>query len=310
MPAFADPEIYRDILDSLRIGVSVLDLQKKILFWSDGAQQITGYARIDVLGHPCTDNILLRCNQSNCEMCSQKCPMATALHDAGPVEAILFIHHKSGHRVPVRISAVPLRDKHGSLVGVIQTFEGEFAVNGPDPNQRNMKERGWLDEITGLPNQAMMQSHLREALGTFAELQIPVGVLCFEAPEFAQFRAHYGRQAASSMLQVLARSLRNSVWAADFVGRWSEDRFLVILIGCSDDELEAISERMLRMVSSTTIEWWGEQLSVPISTVRTSAQAGDSVESLLQRLRLVPAGQLSLLGRPAAAMVATAAAKD
>ncbi|MGO8796344.1 MAG: diguanylate cyclase domain-containing protein [Candidatus Sulfotelmatobacter sp.] len=309
MPAFADPEIYRDILDGLRIGVSVLDLKKKIIFWSDGAQQITGYARIDVLGHPCSDNILLRCNQSNCEMCNQKCPVATALRDACPVEAISFIHHKSGHRVPVRISALPLRDKHGSIIAVIQTFEGEFAVNGPDPNQRSMKERGWLDDITGLPNQAMMQSHLREALGTFAELQIPFGVLCFEVPEFDRFRTHYGRQAASSMLQVLARTLRNSVWAADFVGRWSEDRFLVILIGCSDDELEAISERMVRMVSSTTIEWWGEQLSVPISTVRTSAQASDSIESLLLRLRLAPVNQLSLLGHPAA-MAATAAPKD
>lgn len=309
MPAFADPEIYRDILDGLRIGVSVLDLQKKIIFWSDGAQQVTGYARIEVLGHPCSDNILLQCNHRNCEMCSQKCPAATALHDASPVETILFIHHKSGHRLPVRLSAVPLRDKHGSIVGVIQTFEGEFAANGPDPNQRIMKERGWLDEITGLPNQAMMQSHLREALGTFAELQIPFGVLCFEVSEFTQFCAHYGRQAASSMLQVLARTLRNSVWSADFVGRWSEDHFLVILIGCSDDELEAISERMFRMVSSTTIEWWGENLSVAISTVRTSAQAGDSVESVLQRLRLTRGHPSALLGRPAV-MAATAAAKD
>ena len=76
MPAFQDPEIYRDILDGLQIGVSVLDLQKKIVFWSDGAEQITGYARIDVLGHPCTENILLHCDQNSCEMCKEKCPMA------------------------------------------------------------------------------------------------------------------------------------------------------------------------------------------------------------------------------------------
>lgn len=52
MPAFNDPDIYRDILDGLQIGVSVLDLNKKIVFWSDGAEHITGYSRIDVLGHP------------------------------------------------------------------------------------------------------------------------------------------------------------------------------------------------------------------------------------------------------------------
>lgn len=32
MPPFPDPETYRDILNGLQIGVSVIDLQKKIVF--------------------------------------------------------------------------------------------------------------------------------------------------------------------------------------------------------------------------------------------------------------------------------------
>jgi diguanylate cyclase (GGDEF)-like protein/PAS domain S-box-containing protein len=295
MPAFSNPETYRDILDGLQIGVSVLDLQKKIVFWSDGAQQITGYARIDVLGHSCTDNILLHCNQTSCEMCNQKCPIATALHDAQPVEAVSFIHHKSGHRTLVHTWAIPLRDKHGSIIGIIQTFEGEFAVNGPDPNDRSMKERGWLDDVTGLPNQAMMHSHLRETLGTFAELQVPFSIVCVEASKLSQFRARYGQEAATSMLQVLARTLRNTVWSTDFVGRWSEDRFLVILSGCGEDALQAIGDRLLRMTASATINWWGEELSVAVSIGRTSALDGDSVESLLQRAQPGLSGDQSSL---------------
>jgi PAS domain S-box-containing protein len=61
MPSSQDPEIYRNTLDGFQIGVSVFDLQKKIVFWSDGAEKITGHARIDVLGHSCAENILLRC---------------------------------------------------------------------------------------------------------------------------------------------------------------------------------------------------------------------------------------------------------
>lgn len=63
----------RDILDGLPIGVSVLDVAKKIVFWSDGAQQITGYARIDVLGHSCRENVFLHCNELSCETCAEKC---------------------------------------------------------------------------------------------------------------------------------------------------------------------------------------------------------------------------------------------
>jgi diguanylate cyclase (GGDEF)-like protein/PAS domain S-box-containing protein len=302
MPAFRDPETYRDILDGLQIGVSVLDLQKTIVFWSNGAEHITGYARMDVLGHSCTENILLHCNQTSCEMCTGKCPLTTALHDAKPVEAVSFIHHKSGHRAAVHTWAIPLRDKHGSIIGIIQTFEGEFAVNGPNPNDLSMKERGWLDDVTGLPNQMMMQSHLRETLGTFAELQIPFAVVFLEVHELRQFRARYGPEAAASMLQVLARTLRNTVWPTDFVGCWSEGRFLAILSGCGEDALQGVSDRMLKMMAGATIEWWGEELSVAVSLGRTGALAGDTIESLLQRAQHALRGnQVELPGRAAAA---------
>jgi diguanylate cyclase (GGDEF)-like protein/PAS domain S-box-containing protein len=283
MSAIQDPEIFRDILDSLQIGVSVLDLEKKIVFWSDGAEQITGYARIDVVGHCCRDNIFLHCNEVSCEMCGEKCSLAAALHDGKPAETIGLIHHKAGHRTPVRTWATPLRDKRGSIIGIIQTFEAEFAVAGPDPNDRSMKERGCLDDVTGLPNQAMMQSHLREKLGTFAELQIPFGIVFAVIPELSQFRARYGQEAATSLLQVMARTLRSTIWPTDFVGRWSENQFLVILNGCGETALLVVSERMLKMMATATIQWWGEELSVTVSMGRTGALAGDTIDSLLQR---------------------------
>ncbi len=283
MPFFDDPDTYRDILDHLQIGVSVLDLEKNIVFWSDGAEQITGYSRIEVLGHRYTDNILQQCNQTRCELCTEQCPISEALRNGQAVENFSFIHHKSGYRTPVHIWAIPLRNKTGGIVGVVQTFQGETAVHGPDPGDRNLQEHGWLDEVTGLLNQAMMQSHLRETLGTFNELGIPFALISVEVPELDQFRGRYGHGAARSILQVLARSLKNSVWPTDFVGRWSEARFLVILMGCSEEALHAVSGRMLRMLSSATIRWWGEELSIGISLGRSAVKGGDTIETLLQR---------------------------
>ncbi len=283
MPAFNDPDICRDILDGLQIGVSVLDLQKKIVFWSDGAEQLTGYSRIDVLGHSCADNILQHCNQTSCEMCTDQCPISIALHDAKPTEAMTFIHHKSGHRTQVHTWAIPLRDKHGSLIGIIQTFEGEFALGAVGPNDRTMRERGSLDDATGLPNAASMQAHLRELLGTFGELQISFGVICLEIQDLAQFRSRYGQVATRSILQVLGRTLRNTVWPTDFVGRWSEDQFLLILSGCREDALQVVSQRILSMAATASIQWWGEQLSVTVLIGGSVAITGDGVESLLQR---------------------------
>jgi diguanylate cyclase (GGDEF)-like protein/PAS domain S-box-containing protein len=311
MSAFQDPETYRYILDGLQIGVSVLDLEKKIIFWSEGAEQITGYSRIDVVGHSCRENIFLHCNEISCEMCGERCSIRAALHDGKPVQTVGLIHHKSGHQAAVRTWATPLRDKQGLIIGVIQTFEAESAPAGAETderrmndhlNDRSMKERGCLDHITGLPNQTIMQSHLREKLATFAELQIPFGIVCAEIPELSQFRARYGQEAATALLQVMARTLRNTVWPTDVVCRWSEGQFLTILSGCGESALQAVSERMLKRMGSATIQWWGEELSVAVSVGSASALATDTIDSLLQR------AQYELGGKQGEAGVRVAAA--
>ena len=43
LPAELDPKPYRDILEGLPNGVYVVDRDRKILFWNDGAEQISGY---------------------------------------------------------------------------------------------------------------------------------------------------------------------------------------------------------------------------------------------------------------------------
>lgn len=282
MSAFQDPEIYRDILDGLQVGVSVIDLEHKIVFWSDGAEEITGYARFEVLGRNCSENILLHCNQKHCELCDETCPITGALQELKPFEAAGFIHHKSGHRTPVHTWAIPLHGKDGSVIGIIQTFD-EFSPHSHDPKQYSLKQRGWLDDATGLPNQAIMFSHLRDTLGSFTDFQVPFSIAVLAFPDFDQFRARYGHGAARSLLQVLARTLRNSLWPTDFVGCWHDGQFLAILPGCDHESLPPVANRLQHMMAGATIMWWGEELSSPVALGCASARSGDNMDSILQR---------------------------
>jgi len=45
--------------------------------------------------------------------------------------------------------------------------------------------------------------------------------------------------------------------ATDWVGRWGEDKFLVILGNCKPGGMEVVRERVRKMVASSGIEWWG-----------------------------------------------------
>ncbi len=284
MSALHDFEVCRSILESLPAGLCVLDMQKKIVFWSDGAERITGHLRHEVIGKSCVAEPLLYCDQPGCEFCSEECPLARALKAARPAEAVGFLHHKSGHEVPVHARAVPVRNAHGSVVGVVAVFEHQHESSKSD-HADETRRPGCMDDVTGLVNHDMLQPLLRETLATFTDMQIPFGVLCFRLERLDHFRASFGQEAASSLLRVVARTLEGALWRTDFVGRWSDDQFLVILNGCRDEALHSVRERLRRMLANDAIEWWGERRSLPLSIGQATAQAGDTIESLMERVQ-------------------------
>jgi len=283
MSAFHDSEVCRGILESLPVGLSVVDLQKRIVFWSNGAERITGHLRHEVIGRSSVLEALLHCDQPGCQFCKADCPIGRAMKTSHPAEAIGYLHHKDGHEVPVRIRAVPVHNGHGSIIGAVETFEDPQTAAVPNDREDGLKLPGCVDEVTGVASHAMMQSHLRETLGTFTEVQVPFGVLCFHVEGLDDFRANFGPEAASSLLRVIARTIESALWKTDLVGRWSDDQFLVILNGCREEALNSVRERIRHMLANDAIEWWGERQSLPVSIGQATAQTDDTVELLMRR---------------------------
>ena len=283
MSSFHDSEVCRSILESLPAGLCVIDIQKRIVYWSDGAERITGHLRHDVIGHSCVSEALLHCNQPGCEFCKEDCPVARAIKTSHPIDAVGFLHHKAGYEIPVRIRAVPVRNQHGSIIGAVETFEE--LQQGTSPNQRDdrLQIPGCIDEVTSVTSYVAMQSHLRQTLKTFTEVQVPFAVLCLRLEGLPHFRSSLGPEAASSLLRVVARSLESTLWSTDYIGRWTDDQFLVILNGCREDALTSVRERVRRMAAGDGIEWWGERRSLPISIGEAAVQPDDTFESLMRR---------------------------
>jgi len=277
-----DLEVCRSLLESLPTGLCVVDMQKKIVLWSDGAERLTGHLRHDVVGHSCIAAPLLHCDQPGCEFCREDCPAAIAMKTSHATESFGFLHHKSGYEVPVRIRAIPIHNQRGSIIGAAETFEDFHHAITPE-RRESLKLPGSVDDVTALASPQRMQSYLRQALATFTELQVPFAVLLLRVDGLQRFRSSLGIEAAHSLLRVIARSLESALWVTDFVGRWSNDQFLAIVNGCEPEVLASVRERIRSTLANDSIEWWGERRSLPISIGDTTAQAGDTVEAILER---------------------------
>jgi diguanylate cyclase (GGDEF)-like protein/PAS domain S-box-containing protein len=281
-PFLHDSEICRGILESLPSGLCVVDLEKKVVLWSDGAERITGRLRHEVIGHSCISQAPLHCDQPGCEFCCEDGPVARAIKTSHRTEANGFLHHKAGNEIAVRIRAVPVHNQHGSIVGAVETFE-ELQSTSSNDRGESPTPPGSTDDVTNVSSQALMRSHLRETLTTFVEFHVPFGVLCIRLEGLQHFRASLGPEPASSLLRAAARSLEGALWRTDFVGRWADDQFLVILNGCREEVLPSVCERVRRTLAGDEIEWWGERRSLPVSIGHASAQGNDNLDSLMER---------------------------
>jgi PAS domain S-box-containing protein len=121
MAEFDAPEL----LDLMADAAYITDLDRRIVFWNQAAQRITGWTASEVVGRTCYDNILVHVDKNGHGLCGQEyCPLHRSIVVGQPsTEPLLvFALHRTGSRIPVEVTVAPLRNRSGEIVGGIEMF--------------------------------------------------------------------------------------------------------------------------------------------------------------------------------------------
>ena len=55
--------LIKNVLDNLHQGAYILDAERRITYWNEGARKICGYTSEEVVGKSCRNNILVHTNK-------------------------------------------------------------------------------------------------------------------------------------------------------------------------------------------------------------------------------------------------------
>jgi PAS domain S-box-containing protein len=109
-------EVIQVILDSVADGVFTVDLEWRITSFNRAAEKITGIDRNVAIGHKCWEVF----HASICEQC---CSMQQTLASGDSiVNSSVFIVNAEGERIPISVATAVLKDRHGDVIGGVETF--------------------------------------------------------------------------------------------------------------------------------------------------------------------------------------------
>ena len=262
MPELKD-QLFQSFCDAMPLGVCLVDVEGRILYWNAAAEGITGYHSHEVLGRDYRGDLLLGSDDrgGNTERPELHCPVKAVLRDGRAVAADLFLRHKDGHRAAVHVDAFPLRGAGGELRGVAEILDcrqgKQEAAAWPGHSERE------FEMPMGLPAFGESREHLQMMLESQAASS--AALILIELAEHHAFLQHGGTALLRQALRVLAKTVAGLVPPHSYMGCWIKDRLIVLVPECSPEALEELKGRLARVGSSCALKWWGDRM--PIGTL-------------------------------------------
>lgn len=281
-----DRDQYQSILDHVSDGVYTLDGRRHILQWNRGAEELTGYSAAEVVGRSCSDNVLVHIDGAGKCLCKSGCPVSATLADGQERQADVFLHHKDGHRVPVRVSVIPLRDASGKVVAAVETFHANSEIIGLRRSVEKLKQWSQIDLETGIAGRRAAEAALNARVEEMRRFGWSFAILLAEIDFYNSFKENLSAEMLSRLVRMVGRSLKSSLRPFDVAGRWENNEFLLVLANVGLDELPAIAERCRMLVEASFLHTPVGPLGATVSLGGTAVEERDNSETLLRRAQV------------------------
>ncbi|MGS0971950.1 MAG: diguanylate cyclase [Candidatus Izemoplasmataceae bacterium] len=272
------PSRVYDLLPNLHEGVYVVDSNRKITFWNEGAERISGYQKSEVEGQYCYNNILRHIDERGKKLCFGGCPLHRTLKSNKINDAEVFLHHKEGHRVQVKVRTIPIIE-NGEVVGAVEAFTDQTFQESFYKQHQELVAKIAYDHLMGIYTREYLDLHLKQRLEESALIDTTFGLLFIDVDKFKEVNDSYGHLMGDEILKLIARTLSSNLRSKDIIGRYGGDELMIILDVENKQVLEQISNKLRTLVDHSTYQ----HISPSVTIGATMYLSGDDFTSIVKR---------------------------
>ena len=282
--ALSDADQFTDIFDSLEEAVYLVDRSRTIAYWNQACEQISGYSARDVVGRRCFDDILRHIDDEGRRLCVRLCPLADTMRDGESRRCRVWLHHRNGYRLPVRIVTQPIRDGDGTIIGALEAFTDDSSLTSMRARLADMERLAMIDPLTEIPNRRYLEMALSSRLGEVRRFGLKLSVAMLDLDDFKSVNDRFGHAIGDSVLRMVATVLAANGRAEDLVARLAGDEFVVVLQHADVDVAAETCERLRMLIEGSELEEAGASVRVTASFGVTPVDTEDDAESVLRRV--------------------------
>lgn len=223
-------DAFFQIIEDLDEAVYFLTPQRVITYWNRSAEMISGYQAQEVIGKSCKDNILVHVDANGTSLCKNRCPVMAAIESGSPQKNNVYLHHKDGHRVPIRVKVYPVRDERGVIVGAFELFADKSVMMVDRGRLQEYIRHSYIDEETDLYNRRYFAMKVPRLLAETRETSGQVAVIAAYVENFFSVGRELGRDIAGAVMKMTVKTI-NSALNADsaYLFSWGVNRIVVVI---------------------------------------------------------------------------------
>jgi len=271
------------VLDSLYDGLYTVTRLRKINYWNRSAETITGYRADEISNLHCYEGPLKHVDSEGTDLCEHGCPLTWAMTHRQKHEADVFLHHRDGHRVPVKVKVAPLYDETGEVIGAAESFADNTVQMLALERLAELEAAALLDPLTGLANKTYLESQSQRYLREMVRQPKHVGVMVIEIDDYEALCERLEVDARNRLVQVVAETIRSNCRPLDLFGYFDDGCFVGLVHDVTSNQLYTVGRKLAALIEKSNILLGDQLVQAKVAVGGTMLRPDDSFPAAVAR---------------------------
>jgi diguanylate cyclase (GGDEF)-like protein len=273
---FAEMHWLMDVLQSIDVGLVILDREYKIQLWNGFMENHSGLRPDEVHDKPLFesfDDIPETWFRQKAEPVFELKTRTFTIWEQRPY----LFQFKNYRPITGRASTmyqnssmIPLESIDGSVnhICLIIYDVTDTAVNQEDLTKANahLAYLSQTDGLTQLFNRGFWEERFQREHKRCIRTQAPCSLVMFDIDHFKKVNDTYGHQAGDEVIRTLASIVRQTVRETDICGRYGGEEFTILLIDTDADSATNFTERLRKKIAALTVTTNEHEINFTISS--------------------------------------------